>query len=192
MPIQIGRPAEHGFDEPLGLLSDCHRRIERFLGAMITIVTRSEGAALPAADRDVLEQCRHYFATAAPRHTADEEDSLFPRLRASHSDRAREALATLETLEADHRDAEERHARVDAAVQRWAREDTLPADAARQLLSDLEALQVLYARHIRVEDREVFPAAADALTRDDLQSVGREMAERRGVPFWQALPDATG
>lgn len=188
MPIQIGRPAEHGFDEPLGLLSDCHRRIERFLGAMLIIVKRSGGAALSASDREVLEQCRHYFATAGPRHTADEEDSLFPRLRASGSARAREALSTLETLEADHRDAEERHARVDDAVQRWARESTLPSDATEQILADLEALQAIYTRHIRVEDQQLFPAAADALTPDDLQSVGREMAERRGVPFRGDLP----
>jgi hypothetical protein len=53
MPIHIGRPTEHGFDEPLGLLSDCHRRIERFLGAMLTIVKRSGGGenaeAIPSA-----------------------------------------------------------------------------------------------------------------------------------------------
>lgn len=188
MPIQIGRPAEHGFEEPLGLLSDCHRRIERFLGAMLIIATRSGGAELSPSDRDVLEQCRHYFATAGPRHTADEEKSLFPRLRASDSPRAREALATLATLESDHRDAEERHARVDTLVERWAREGPLPQDAARALVEDLEALQAIYTRHIKVEDQELFPAAADALTRDDLQSVGREMAARRGVAFRKNLP----
>lgn len=188
MPIQIGRSAEHGFDEPLGLLSDCHRRIERFLGAMLIIVKRSGGAPLSDADRDVLEQCRHYFATAGPRHTADEEESLFPRLRASGSERARDALATLEALEHDHRDAEERHARVDEAVQRWARDGSLPGDVTQQLTTDLEALQALYTRHIRVEDQELFPAAADVLTKDDLQSVGREMAERRRVPFQQEIP----
>ena len=31
MPVQLGSQPEHGFDRPLGLLSDCHRRIERFL-----------------------------------------------------------------------------------------------------------------------------------------------------------------
>jgi hemerythrin-like domain-containing protein len=188
MPIQIGRPPEHGFDEPLGLLSDCHRRIERFLGAMLIIVKRSGGAGLSPSDRGVLEQCRHYFATAGPRHTADEEESLFPRLRGSESPRAHEALATLETLESDHRDAEARHARVDEAVQRWAKEGTLPADSTRQLLADLEELQAIYTRHIKVEDQELFPAAAAALGADDLRSIGQEMADRRGVPFRKDLP----
>jgi hypothetical protein len=33
MPIQIGTKA-HDFSEPTGLLSDCHRRIEMFLGSL--------------------------------------------------------------------------------------------------------------------------------------------------------------
>src|SRR5512138_235631 len=103
MPIQIGKPAEHGFDEPLGLLTDCHRRIERFLSAMVIIAERSRGAAISAADRDVLQQCRQYFATSGPRHTADEEESLFPRMRAANTSRAREALDRIQGLESDHR-----------------------------------------------------------------------------------------
>ena len=38
MPIQLGAAPEHGFDSPLGLLSDCHRRIERFLEQLLRVV----------------------------------------------------------------------------------------------------------------------------------------------------------
>lgn len=183
MPIQIGRPAEHGFDEPLGLLSDCHRRIERFLGALLIIAKRSRGGTLDAGDRDVLAQCRHYFATAGPRHTADEEESLFPRLRACQDQGARAALATLDSLEADHRDAEERHGRVDALLARWIADGQLSEKDTGNLIADLDALQAIYSRHIAVEDRELFPAAQRSLTSEDLKSVGREMADRRGVAF---------
>ena len=34
-PLQIGAAPDHDFDEPLGLLSDCHRRIEHFLDILI-------------------------------------------------------------------------------------------------------------------------------------------------------------
>ena len=37
MLLKIGGPPEHGFDQPLGLLSDCHRRIEHFLFVLSTI-----------------------------------------------------------------------------------------------------------------------------------------------------------
>ena len=33
MPVQIGAQS-HSFSDPTGLLSDCHRRIEMFLGAL--------------------------------------------------------------------------------------------------------------------------------------------------------------
>lgn len=36
---QIGQRVDHDFDEPLGLLSDCHRRIEHFLRALVTVAT---------------------------------------------------------------------------------------------------------------------------------------------------------
>lgn len=150
---------------------------------MQTVAERARGAALDPADRDVLEQCRRYFTTAGPRHTADEEESLFPRLRASADAGAREALARVDRLEADHREAEERHDRVDALLARWLGEGTLAAPDTARLLDDMQALQAIYSRHIKVEDEEVFPAAAGALSAGELQSIGREMAGRRGVPY---------
>jgi hemerythrin-like domain-containing protein len=183
MPIQIGKPAEHGFDEPLGLLADCHRRIERFLNAIIVVTERAHGDPLSPSDRDVLQQCRQYFATSGPRHTADEEESLFPRMRASADADAREALERIQRLESDHRAAEQRHARVDSALDRWLSAGTLSGDETEALLRDLTELQSIYARHIKVEDEEVFPAAAAALTGNDLEAIGREMADRRGVAF---------
>jgi len=34
MAIQIGAKPDSGFDDPIGMLKDCHRRIERFLGIL--------------------------------------------------------------------------------------------------------------------------------------------------------------
>ena len=36
MPVQIGAKA-HSFLDPTGLLSDCHRRIEMFLGSLQSV-----------------------------------------------------------------------------------------------------------------------------------------------------------
>ena len=49
------------------------------------------------------------------------------------------------------------------------------------LQSNLERLQALYAAHIAVEDRELFPAAARVLSAEQIQGVGREMAARRAA-----------
>ena len=55
MPIQIGQRPDHGFTEPLGLLSDCHRRIEHFLDVLLAIDQEAHGGPLgtgPRADMD--------------------------------------------------------------------------------------------------------------------------------------------
>jgi hemerythrin-like domain-containing protein len=182
MLIKPGNAADHGFNEPLGLLSDCHRRIERFLGALVLVAGR-EGAQLEPADRRLLESALHYFATAAPRHTADEEESLFPRLRACGDPQAASALDAVERLESDHRAAEEHHAAVDNIGRRWLTEGTLGAAEAATLVRHLEALQRIYGAHIALEDRELFPTAGRLLSTGDLEAMGREMASRRGVPF---------
>jgi hemerythrin-like domain-containing protein len=187
MLLKIGQTADHGFDEPLALLSDCHRRIERFLGVMLKIAERRRGAALAEADRRALHEAMRYFATAAPRHTADEEASLFPRLRASRDPAAADALAAVEALEADHRRASSHHEAVDTLATRWIGAGALEVEDVRALKDHLHALQRLYQAHIRVEDTQLFPAALRMLSDRDLEAIGREMAERRGVPFTPSI-----
>jgi hemerythrin-like domain-containing protein len=179
MPIQIGHGPAHDFDEPLGLLSDCHRRIEHFLQVLVAVDADAGGGRLTPSHRGALEGALRYFAVAAPRHTADEELSLFPRLRVSNDAAAAHALALIDRLEQDHHEADEHHAAVETLVKRWLADDGLAAGDASELRRRLGRLQTLYQRHISVEDREVFPAAARVLDQVQIREIGREMAERR-------------
>jgi hemerythrin-like domain-containing protein len=180
MRITIGTRPDHGFDEPLGLLSDCHRRIEHFLQILTTIVDRdAAGGSLDAAHRMQLEAALRYFATAAPKHTADEEQSLFPRLRASDDPAAAQALATVARLERDHGEADAHHRAVDALVRQWLERGVLDLDAASDLRARLSALNAIYREHIGVEDRELFPTAARVLSAEQVREIGSEMAARR-------------
>ena len=183
MLVKIGQSADHGFDKPLGLLSDCHRRIEQFLGALITIAEAWRGGQLPDADRRALERALTYFSTAAPRHSADEEESLFPRLRACAAPEARAAMDAVDRLEADHRVADEHHKAVETLGRRWLDAGSLDAAALTSLLEHLTSLERLYGAHIAVEDRDLFPAAGRVLSPADLEAIGREMAARRNVSF---------
>lgn len=190
MFLKLNQPADHGFDEPLGLLSDCHRRIERFLRALLIIAREHQGGRLPEDRAATLRQALEYFRTAAPRHTADEEESLFPRLKASEHQEAPEARRLMDRLGADHRDAETRHAAVDAIGGRWLRDGALDADTVKGLIEHLEALDGMYREHIAVEDEQLFPAASRILERDELERVGQEMAGRRGVKYRQASTES--
>jgi len=179
MPIQIGRPPDHNFTEPLGLLSDCHRRIEYFLGVLISVTARTPGGLLTPAQRAELEAASTYFATASPKHTSDEEDSLFPRLRDTQDPAAERALTLVAQLERDHDIAERHHHAVEDLVRRWLADGGLERGETAKLRGHLAALRALYQRHIDVEDRELFPAAARLLSATQIAEIGREMAARR-------------
>ena len=181
MPIQIGQRPGHGFDEPLGLLSDCHRRIEHFLRVLHAVTAEAQGGRLTAPNRAALEGALEYFAVAAPKHTADEEASLFPRLRGTGDPAATEALALIERLQRDHEEADAHHAAVDVLVRRWLEDGALASARTAELQERLARMRLLYERHIRLEDEELFPAAARLLDPEQLRAVGREMAERRNL-----------
>ncbi len=183
MAIQIGAKPESSFNDPLGLLSDCHRRIEKFLEQMVRIARDSDGTGLPDAERTALTTALKYFRGAAPLHTQDEERSLFPRLRVSQGSEMAAAFDALARLEADHDRADLLHAEVDALGEAWLTDGALqPADLGR-LRAALQDLKSLYAAHIAVEDHEVFPLAGRSLAALLLEQVGREMAARRGLDF---------
>jgi hemerythrin-like domain-containing protein len=181
MAVILGAKPGHGFDEPLGLLSDCHRRIEGFLGVMTRVVERSRCGPLCSEGRAALEGALRYFETAAPRHTEDEEYSLFPRMRNSADPAARAAVAHIDALESDHRRAESLHDEVQRWCRLWLDTGPLEPSQAQRLQQLLVELRAIYARHIAVEDAEVFPVAARTLTPEDLEHVGSEMARRRGL-----------
>jgi hemerythrin-like domain-containing protein len=128
-----------------------------------------------------LEKALWYFREAGPRHTADEEESLFPRLRAMDIPRVRRAFEKLEKLEADHRRAEADHDEIDAIGHRWLLNGVLPKEDIRQMRVLLASLARLYKRHLVLEEAEIFVLAEGVLSGNEKNLLGREMAARRGV-----------
>jgi hemerythrin-like domain-containing protein len=181
MPVKIGGPAEHNFDQPLGLLSDCHRRIERFLAVLVRIAEDAGGRALHEDEIGPLTTALRYFREAAPRHTADEEESLFPRMRACASTEIGAALERVAALESDHTSASRLHSDVDELFTEWQNGGMITPEKEDRLRRNLEELAALYSEHIRLEDEFVFPLAGRTLDRDTQRAIGREMAQRRGI-----------
>src|SRR5262245_55237987 len=66
-----------------------------------------------------LESALRYFQKAAPKHTADEEQSLFPRLRRLQSTSIEHALSTIDELEKEHHWAKTLHRDVDDLEHRY-------------------------------------------------------------------------
>lgn len=181
MNLQIGQAPSPTFAEPLELLSDCHRRVEFFLGVLARVGKDAGDTALSPPEREALTTALRYFREAAPKHTADEEDSLFPRLRQSGHPLAATVLAQVEALEADHAAAAADHNEVEEYGQAWFSAGHLSGEARARFRAAVERLQARYRPHIALEDGEVFPAAAVILSAAELRQVGAEMAERRDV-----------
>lgn len=178
MPVKIGAKLDSDFTDPIGLLGDCHRRIERFLGALVSVSEQPAGEALDQERRNGLEAALRYFREAAPRHVADEEESLFPRLREHGDARAIEALSKLER---EHDAIEGWHAELDGIGRRWLDRGELETAQLAQFRELAERLRTAYEPHIALEDDEVFPHARRLLGAEKLRAVGREMAARRVV-----------
>lgn len=181
MPITIGAKQESDFTDPIGMLGDCHRRIERFLHVLEKLASERQGAALSEQEKIALSTSLRYFRDAAPKHTADEEESLFPRLRSTGGADVESLFARIDALEGEHQAASKAHDVVDTLGGRWLAKGTLSAEDTARLVDILRQLVILYQRHIAIEDTEVFPSAARILSPSDRRAVGEEMASRRGL-----------
>jgi hemerythrin-like domain-containing protein len=182
----IGAKKESSFRDPIGLLTDCHRRVERFLSVLEQVGAQAHSGSLTDEKRTALETALRYFREAAPKHTADEEESLFPRLRALDGPELQTVLQRVEALKQDHAEAEKRHTEVDRLGRAWLLAGTLQHSDSVRLLQLVNELAELYRTHIALEEGEVFPAATAALGKLQLQAMGEEMAARRALKTGRA------
>jgi hemerythrin-like domain-containing protein len=175
MAIQIDAKPDSGFNDPIGMLKDCHRRIESFLGILCVVVDRAQGRSLNSEERDAVKAALQYFRTGGHRHTADEEGSLFPRLRESDAG----SLAEIDRLEGDHREANDLHGSIERLYSEWIASGELRSYDALQLKVLNERLKRLYSDHIHVEETIVFVRAVQVLDSHAIAAIGTEFRFRR-------------
>ena len=174
--IQIGAKPDSGFDDPIGMLTDCHRRIESFLHVLCVVADRARGKSLSEEESAAVTSALNYFRAGGKRHTADEEESLFPRLRGVSED---EALKELDRLEGDHERANDLHEAVEKLFVKWMESGWLVKDDEQMLLDATEELECIYKVHIKVEEEQVFPEAARTLDKKTVEAMGQEFRARR-------------
>jgi hemerythrin-like domain-containing protein len=168
------------FDDPLGMLRSCHRRIEHALDLVERVAAMERTGPLDLAGRDALRRTLHYFATGVPRHAADEDDSLFPRLRAAGS----AVLDAAGRLSHQHHELDRLHRELESLAQEPLERGCFESHAERlRFAYVIGRLRAVYHEHIRLEDEEIFPAAQTALSEEELGEVGTEMAARRGIEW---------
>ncbi|MGH9586454.1 MAG: hemerythrin domain-containing protein [Acidobacteriaceae bacterium] len=192
MLLQIGQKPESDFHHPIGMLEDCHKRILFFLKNLIKVVSEADAGSLDPGQRVTLEKALKYFREAAPRHTADEEESLFPRLRRIDTPAIGELFGKIDCLENEHRWADEQHLQVDAICRGWLEMGPISADVREGLRGTLNGLLDFYERHIQIEEAEIFSAARNLIDDSEKELIGEEMATRRGLTMCGAPANAGG
>ena len=184
--MQASAPAFDGFRaidpipdnllrEPVDYLFADHVRQRALCSLLKTLSEGSEAAAdFPFADALAYLEIDH------ANHLTDEEEDVFPRLRARL---ARDGGITqlLDDLEAEHR----RDAGLGREIACTLRQ--LSEDSGERLTDDLRASIMAFVseimRHLTVEDEQVLPIARTCLTDDDFEEMGRAMARRRGIDY---------
>jgi hemerythrin-like domain-containing protein len=176
-------PGKADFDDPIGLLLKCHERIE----LQLVVLERATTVLRSGSDDDVrlafapVDAAVGHFAVTGARHTEDEEESLFPRLR-SRGGALPPALAeALDVLEGEHDRAEALHEELTRVVAGMRRDGARIDAQVEQFCDCVSALLDVYRPHMRLENEVVIPAAGSILTSDELAAVGAEMRARREV-----------
>jgi hemerythrin-like domain-containing protein len=163
--------------DAVDMLLACHQRIRNFTGIAVRLADAA-GSALPEIS-NAAEAVHRYYSIALPLHEADENDSVYPRLRRNLVDASERQ--SLQAMVDQHGPIDEVVARL---VPRWAdvkdHPENLPA-AAAELRADAARLQELWREHLALEENIVFPLIRSRLTPDDLQAIHAEMKQRRGI-----------
>ena len=168
--------ATPGFEDPLGVLRACHRRIAARLDLLERLPEHVERHGADASAQSAAQSVLNYFDRAAVHHHEDEEEDLFPMLRdargrAGWDDRV---LASLEQLTVEHERMAWRWAQVRPSLVALTRGKRVPTLRTEDLVR-------AYRAHMAVEDELIFPLAARLLDSDELQRLGTAMQKRRDL-----------
>ncbi len=151
-------------------LMACHRRIEQRLD---TLERAAQAIALrPEEAIAALRSALQFLDSSGALHTQDEEESVFPRLRARMEPGERVYLAQLEH---DHAEAGAIHRR----LRRLADEASIGNVDAAAVQEAVQQLTSLYRRHIASEDSTLVDYASRLLSPEDREAIAAEMRARR-------------
>ena len=156
--------------DAFGILHDCHEHILQRLGRLEETARDIEAAAgLEESHLARLGDVLAFLHTAIPIHSADEEQSLFPRLRAAM--KAAPGTTPMDCMEQEHVQHRAQLQRLERAIVK--RDAGAAARAARAIVTD-------YRSHIGREEDVLFPWARGVLARPAVVAqMTAEMRARR-------------
>jgi hemerythrin-like domain-containing protein len=174
-----------GFDDPLGFLAAVHVRLQQRCALLARFADHVRRHGPEPAVRATALHVMRMFDDECPLHHADEEEDLFPRLRAaSPPDKAAEIDALLAQLVPQHAQLRELYGALRPQLE-------TVADGRLGVLDRLlvDRLHTLCLQHEETEDVVLLPLARELLAPVALEAIGRAMAARRKAPYPRAPGD---
>jgi hemerythrin-like domain-containing protein len=163
--------------DPLDKLHACHGRIEEQLQTLETMARQLSAGRPDSAAELAAKAVLRYFDSAGAQHQRDEDEDLFPLLRARAAALGRiEVAAAIDELEREHTTVEAQWRRLREALTAVA---TLREGACIDA-GEAERFAWLYRRHMDREAQLVLPFARG----------WRRAAARSSITAWRQTPSA--
>jgi len=174
MVVSIGsrRGKDRDDGDVVDALLECHGRIRD----MLAIAARLGAADAPGAEdvRTAAARVRRYFVEALPRHVADEEEDLQPRLVG----RDPAVDAALATMHADHAEHERDLGRFLELCATLEQDPARHGELAAALAGAAATVASRLAPHLELEEQVIFPAVR-ALPAAEREAISAAMRARR-------------
>ena len=166
------------FDHPLEMLHACHGKIQRQLNTLQKLLAHLPTHGCDQQAQQAAQGILRYFDTAGQFHHQDEEENLFPTLLALNIPEKTQVKALIERLLAQHAIMFAAWSDTRAVLVKLAEGVNTPLPEAL-----VERLTDSYTPHIELEETELLTLSARLLSPQQIMSLGKNMAERRGAEF---------
>lgn len=171
------------FADPLGVMHAVHLRLQQRTALLVRL---AEHVRHHGSDEDARATAGHVmrcFDEDCPMHHEDEQQDLFPLLRAATPAAERARLEILvAALLAQHEDMRAAYDAVRPQLAAIADGRLGPLDPAL-----VDRLHTLCFEHVELEELELMPFARRRLDAPALERMGRSMAARRNVAYPSGL-----
>lgn len=174
-----------GFDDPLGFLSAVHVRLQQRCALLARFADHVRRHGPEPSVRPTALYVMRTFDDECPLHHADEEEGLFPLLRAAVPHvRSAELESALAQLVPQHAELRQLYAAIRPQLETLADGRLGPLDRAL-----VDRLHTVCLQHEETEDVVLLPLAREVLAARALEQLGRAMAARREAPYPRAPED---
>lgn len=178
MLIHTGKTILPNFSSPLDMLTACHDRIMDQCSTLHKLIHHLPAHGCDTQAQEAARAILTYFDTAGKFHHQDEEEDLFPLIRAANNPNADRLL---QQLLDEHQSMDNMWADLSSRLQMIA--EGKSADLDSQIVDDFT---LAYGRHLMLENMKLLPYAAKILNETQIQNMGKNMAARRGVTLDQS------